>query len=217
MSKKRSKRSSSKRNRQQQSKNRRISPVKLERWGKRLGVFLGILGIAVGVILAVNALTPDRPGFTVAVQGSTHSSNCDPESYNTLPPTSGCHQRSQASYGVSDSRVPLDLQIHNLEHGAVIIQYRNQGLNAVDASVVDAIEGMVEQLRRQDTRYCRLISAPYPGQFNAPNMGEQELSEKAIALTAWGQMDLLESFNRERIMAFIDAHINNGPENVNDC
>lgn len=207
-------------NKQQAKKKGGLSPVKLKRWGKRIGVLVAIVAIGYGAVMAMNAFFPEQPGFSVAVQGRTHSENCSTQSYNTNPPTSGCHRGSGvAPYGVSSSELPLDLQIHNLEHGAVILQYRASGLNALSEDTIAEIESFVQGLRQEDTRYCRVMSAPYPGEFSAPeaNAGDVDFDAQRIAVTAWGRMMLLEDFNSDQVLEFINAHINNGPENVNDC
>jgi len=204
---------------QQAKKKGGVSPVKLKRWGKRVGILVVIVAIGYGAVMAMNAFYPEQPGFAVTIQGRTHSQNCSTQSYNSYPPTSGCHQRSRAAYGVSSTEIPMDLQIHNLEHGAVMIQYRASGLNAVNEDTISEIESFVQGLRQEDTRYCRVMSAPYSGEFSAPetNAGDVDFDAKRIAITAWGRMMLLEGFNSDRALEFINTHINNGPEDVNDC
>ncbi len=208
-------------NKKQQSNNKGgVSPVKLKRWGKRVGILVAIVAIGYGAVMAMNAFYPERPGFAVAVQGRTHSENCSTQSYNSSPPTSGCHRGSGVvSYGVNSSELPLDLQIHNLEHGGVIIHYRSSGLQAVSENTIADIESFVRNLRQEDTRYCRVISAPYSGDFAAPeaNAGDVDIEAQRIAVTSWGRMMFLEDFNSDRVLAFINAHINNGPEDVADC
>jgi hypothetical protein len=44
-----------------------------------------------------------------------------------------------------------------------------------------------------------------------------DIAAQRIAVTAWGRMMLLEDFNADRVLEFVNAHINNGPENVADC
>jgi len=206
----------SKKNKQTSSKGG-ISPVKMKRWGKRLGILAGIAVVGYAFVFVMGVVYPDQPGFYVALQATQHSDNCAVSSYNTLPPTSGCHRSSQAGYGVSSSPIPEDLQIHNLEHGGVIIQYQHTGLDAVSENTIADIEAFVENMRQDDRRYCRLISAPYAGQFKAPNMSASELSDKRIAVTSWGRMMLLEEFDRAKVTDFINAYINQGPEDVADC
>jgi hypothetical protein len=48
-----------------------------------------------------------------------------------------------------------------------------------------------------------LIVAPY-----------EKLEPKQIALTAWGRIDKLSSYDESRVQGFIDAWINQGPEQI---
>lgn len=210
----------SKKTKKQQSKGG-MSPVKLKRWGKRVGVLVGILAVGYGAVMAMNMFYPEQPGYSVPLQGRAHSEGCSTDAYNTYPPTSGCHRGSGvAPYGVNSSELPLDLQIHNLEHGAIIVQYRTSGLATVSDNTVANIESFIQGLRQQEDRYCRLISAPYSGRFTAPEQNiddDIDLAAQRIAVTAWGRIMFMEDFNSDRALAFINAHINNGPENVSDC
>lgn len=209
-----------KKNKKQQSKGG-VSPVKLKRWGKRIGILIGIVAIGYVAVMAMNAFYPEKPGYSVPLQGRAHSENCTSDSYNTYPPTSGCHRGSGvAPYGVSSSELSLDLQIHNLEHGAIIVQYRTSGLASVSENTVADIESFIQGLRRQEARYCRLISAPYSGQFAAPEQNIDDgidLAAQRIAVTAWGRIMFMEDFNSDQVLEFINANINNAPEDVADC
>ena len=46
--------------------------------------------------------------------------------YNSFPPTSGSHNPSPAIYNVYDDPVDQMLLVHNLEHGAIVVQYGDQ-------------------------------------------------------------------------------------------
>lgn len=204
-------------------KDRRKRPKKTQtqtrtaRWLRR-GLFaLLLLGLGYGVAALLNALYGEVPGFAVPLQASGHTPGCIPSGYNSRPPTSGCHAPNQTTYGIHEEPIPHKLQLHNLEHGAVIIQYRPSGALGADDTLVAELKDFVQRLRRQDVRYCRLILAPYPGKFAAPKFDPEELADKKIALTAWGRIDFLADFDEERIMEFIDAWINRGPEKENDC
>lgn len=164
------------------------------------------------------------PGYAVPIQGRGHTPECTLGGYNSRPPTSGCHSPAQAAYGIHEEPVPHELQLHNLEHGGVVIQYRTSGALGVDEDLIYNLTDLVERLRDAEVKYCRLILAPYPYSFmlservrERAGLSLDEIAEKRIALTAWGRIDLLDEFDEERIRAFIDAHINRGPETVNDC
>jgi hypothetical protein len=115
--------------------------------------------------------------------------------YNTNPPTSGWHYGNRvAPWGISESEIPNEIQVHNLEHGGVIIQYNNS-----DPEFVSQVE---EVAAKQPRFPCYIVVAPYP------NMSS------TIALTAWGVIQTLTQFDEASIQAFINAHVNRGPEQV---
>lgn len=195
-----------------------------KRWIRRLLGVVVVLAVGYGSLQLLGMLYGDAPGYAVPIQGRGHAPGCTIGRYNSRPPTSGCHSPSQAAYGIHEEPVPHELQLHNLEHGAVVVQYRTSGALGADEGLIFDLTDLVERLRKEDVKYCRLILAPYPYGFLLPErvreragLSLDEVAEKRIALTAWGRIELLDEFDEERIRAFIDAHINRGPENVNDC
>jgi hypothetical protein len=105
--------------------------------------------------------------------------------YNSDPPTSGPHTPYLAKWGVHNAPIPKEVQVHNLEDGGVIIQYK----------CPDGCPELVEKLSVIAKRYDHIILAPYPGM------------DKRIALTAWRRLDTFDEFDEGRIVRFIDAHI----------
>ena len=106
--------------------------------------------------------------------------------YNSVPATSGWHYDNTARWGVHDEFVPDEILVHNLEHGGVRIHY-------------DCPEGcpeLVDDLAEIARRASEVILSPYP------NM------ESKIALVSWTYLERLEEFDKERIEAFIDGHMN---------
>src|SRR6266542_3471123 len=43
--------------------------------------------------------------------------------YNSVPPTSGWHYANPAPWGVSRDPIPDEVQVHDLEHGGIMVQY----------------------------------------------------------------------------------------------
>lgn len=119
--------------------------------------------------------------------------------YSTNPPTSGDHNASPATWGVYPSRPPTDERlVHNLEHGGVIISYDPA---QVDQPTIEKLGLLVEDLRGPG-RMC-LILTPRP-------QGIQD--NKPIALTAWGALATLDSFDEAAIRAFWRDYVAKGPE-----
>lgn len=129
----------------------------------------------------------ERPSWTsVPIMPKYHLSRGEPPPpYNTEPPTSGPHTPYLASWGIHREPIPKEVQVHNLEDGGVLVQYR----------CPEGCPNLVEKLEAIVKRFDKAVLAPYPGM------------EKKIALTAWGVIDKFDDFDEERIVGFIKAHI----------
>jgi hypothetical protein len=116
--------------------------------------------------------------------------------YATAPPTSGAHFQEWAPWGVHDDPIPDGNQIHNLEHGGVLLQY------SCDCPEVVAL---LQRFADPATGYPVLvIAAPYPEM------------EADVALTAWERTLELdeEEVTEETVCEFVEAYIDRGPEKV---
>jgi Protein of unknown function (DUF3105) len=103
--------------------------------------------------------------------------------YDSVPPTSGPHVPFVVAPGPYGSPIPDALQVHDLEHGHVLIQY------APGTSGHERHE--LEDFAR---RYPRdVLVAPYPK------------LRSGIALTAWGRIERLSRPDSKRIRAFVTA------------
>ncbi|MGH7277558.1 MAG: DUF3105 domain-containing protein [Candidatus Rokuibacteriota bacterium] len=128
----------------------------------------------------------DLPGVRFADQGNRHVPTVnDPHvPYNSDPPTSGPHLPYLAPWGVHTRPIPLELQVHNLEDGGVMVQY-----NCECPEVVERLRAIVQKYDRF------VILAPYP------------TMQPRIALTAWTRLLMLEEIDEPQITRFIDAYI----------
>jgi Protein of unknown function (DUF3105) len=125
------------------------------------------------------------PGRVMADQGNLHidSATTPHEPYNSDPPTSGPHLPYIAPWGVHTRPVPLELQVHNLEDGGVVVQY-----NCDCPDLVAQLRDIVGKYDRQ------VLLAPYPSM------------RSKIALTAWTRIDTMDEFDAKRITRFIEAY-----------
>lgn len=131
---------------------------------------------------------PDRGGQHIA-EGEPHAP------YNSRPPTSGPHYAEPVLWGIYDYPIADEYQVHNLEHGGVLVQY----------DCPRGCPALVARLEEVVRRYpSKVILAPYPSM------------ETRIALTAWTWIDQFDVFDEARIVAFIEAHRGKGPEQVPD-
>jgi len=165
------------------------APWLTRRQRRRLG--WAALGLAAVLVVAGAGWLYARmwgppPGQYVESLGNAHIQT--PESphppYNSDPPTSGPHLGYIAPWGVHTKPIPKELQVHNLEDGGVVVNYRPE----CEGQVLDALKSVV-------TRYAdHVILVPYPG------------LDRCIALTAWTRIDKFDQFDERRVARFIDAY-----------
>lgn len=115
-----------------------------------------------------------------------------PPEYNSEPPTSGPHASIWADCGIYLQVIPDIVQVHSLEHGAVVIQYNPE----IDPADIAALR-----------RYARekadhIIVAPNS------DIGSY------IVLTAWQVRMELTTLNVAAIDEFWLDYANEGPERV---
>jgi hypothetical protein len=153
-----------------------LTAVALPRWS---GLVAGVRGSD-----ASSRVAPCLPGVSVPVLPSPHVSAREAATveYNSLPPTSGPHASFSLTPGRYDEPVPDHLTVHALEHGHVAVQYA-PGIGA------DTVRRLVALALRHSSD---VVLAPYP-----------QLS-RGIALTAWGRLDLLDSYDETRVTRFIE-------------
>jgi Protein of unknown function (DUF3105) len=114
--------------------------------------------------------------------------------YESTPPVSGPHAPTPANCGTHAKPIPDEIQVHNLEHGAIGIQYRTDA----DPRDIRRIESLV---REYDSH---VFSAPYPGM------------ESAVAVTSWGRLMRLDSLDEGAVRDYIEEFRAQGPEKQ-DC
>lgn len=135
------------------------------------------------------------PGEAVAIQGRDHIKiGADHPAYNSLPPTSGWHYEETSKWGIFDIPIADEIQVHNLEHGGIMVQYKPN----LDTSAIEALKKIVSAYKSD------VILAPYPN------------LDKNIALTAWGRIDKFDAPDEKRIIRFINAFKDKGPEHIDE-
>ena len=161
---------------------------------KRLFKNVSRYTVATMIVVAVvyglfKAATRPKPGESIADLGNEHIESLEaPHApYNSVPPTSGPHVGGKAVSGVHGEQIPDELQLHNLEDGGVIVHYDPA---RVSTSMVEELASLVKDYR-EDVILEPYLESPLPS---------------PIVLTAWGRIDTLESFDRERIRQFIRAY-----------
>jgi hypothetical protein len=113
-----------------------------------------------------------------------------PPKWNSFPPTSGRHFYQPLPFGLYTEVMPEIRLVHNLEHGAVILQYGDK----VPAAQVQQINAWYQKDANA------IVVAPLP-----------KLGDK-IALTAWTDWTECTGFNLTAANAFRKAFRYLAPE-----
>ena len=135
------------------------------------------------------------PGTFIPSQGSAHlqvGETVPAGYYNTSPPTSGNHAPAPTRCGIFTDPVPEEVQVHNLEHGFVLLQY-----NTEDEALINEFRSVAENLEAWPAYY---ILAPYT------NM------EQTFAMTAWGVVQYMDAVDPSDMEAFANAYRGKGLE-----
>jgi len=119
-----------------------------------------------------------------AEAGRTHIGPGEqPDDWNSNPPTSGDHLASPLGPGVYDGEQDMRALVHNLEHGYVVILYRN-----IPADQQDQLREFV-----RERSGSKLVLAPWSG-----------LERDGVALVAWRNLELLQRVNMDVVQAFVN-------------
>ena len=115
-----------------------------------------------------------------------------PFKYNSFPPSSGRHYVTPAVYDFYTAPVSEYAVVHNLEHGAVVVQWGSK----VPRAQVDKIRSWWEDDARG------IVAAPLPALGNK------------IAEVAWTHVATCTSFDDAAFSKFRDAFQFKGPERI---
>jgi len=166
-------------------------------------IVVAVLAVGFGSVFAYQRITYVAPGVSVDEVGQAHVEvGTIVDNYNTDPPTSGDHYASSAPWGIHNVPIQNEYQVHNLEHGGIVIQY-NDSITPEELATLESITSQCD---------VKLLLAPRPDM------------EQRISLTAWTYYLNLDVVDRDVIQDFIDAHVDKGPEKLasessrwNDC
>ena len=165
--------------------------------------------VALIIVIAIVAFgggsnTNEKAGKTIVAAGcqykhypaqarSPHYTTLNPSpppSWNSFPPSSGRHFYQWVLWGDYTEPVPLIKEVHNLEHGGMIIHYGNR-VPKSDISQIDAFW--------QKDPTAMLVSP-------LPKLGNK------ISMTAWTNWAECTRFNEKAFKAFQSAFRYHGPE-----
>ena len=155
---------------------------------KSLALKIGFVVFVVGGITLVILSRPEVDGVEkLGNDGRGHVANA---SYETSTPTSGAHRAQSPRCGIYTTPLELDLAVHSLEHGTVILWY-NQDQPELATELAAAT-------RQWDSHVIISPSA--------------ELDSPIVA-TAWRRRMSFDAVT-EVVTEFVDVYRRRGPESV---
>jgi Protein of unknown function (DUF3105) len=109
--------------------------------------------------------------------------DAQPKNWNSQPPTSGDHLGTPLPRGIYRDQQDERAVVHNLEHGYVVLQYKN-----LPADQVETLTRIAEGLPQE-----KLVLAPYEG-----------LPSDGLTMTAWRHLQTSQQVNIDVVSAFIN-------------
>jgi hypothetical protein len=166
---------------------------------RRRLIWVGAAALAVAGLVALGwwLFGPDDSRIqTFPIQGAQHIQRGESHPpYNSVPPTSGWHYGDAvAPPGVSSQPILDEVQVHNLEHGEIMVQYH---CDPACPDVVSKLEAIVRSYPK------KVILAPYPALSQTGHR---------IALTSWGRLAYLDDVDEPFIRNYIARFKDKGPE-----
>lgn len=162
---------------------------------------LTIVIIVGGVLLFSNLGSKEQEklnkpliGEEFPIQSTKHIKEGDSHPpYNSNPPTGGWMYDGVAGAGVHEEEVVDELQVHSLEHGAVIVHYK-----------ADLSKEQVDQ-----------IKAAYNSVSGKKILLPRQDLDTPVALTSWGRLLKLQTIDVDQIKVFIETNEDRGAEKMN--
>ena len=124
------------------------------------------------------------------------------KTWNTVPPTSGPHYAVPVVYGAYEEPVNEAQLVHNLEHGAVAVQYGP----GVPAATVQELRTFVQNHPRGT------VLAPYPALGDRISLGAWVTKSASRPHDGTAYLAKCTTFDDKAFAAFFDAYQFKGPE-----
>ena len=167
----------------------------LRKRSRRRIIIFSVIGVGLAAVIVFLVTRPEPPELenveTFADMGGGHLAAGEaPPVYNSSPATSGKHAVSPVPCGIIATEVPDQFQVHNLEHGTVIIQYAPGLPDSELTSLFDYAR----------SKPGHILVAP-----------SSNLSEPVV-VTSWTRMLRLDSADLDTIEVYYDQYVRTGPE-----
>ena len=165
--------------------------------GIPLAIIVAVLAYAIGSSL--KATVDERVGQEMPLEAASHVPEGTSLQYKNSPPSSGTHYAATRPWRLYEEPVNPGNWIHNLEHGGIVILY----------NCPEECPDLVDQLRKAYNDFppssfgnIKLLITPYTAM------------DSKLAIVAWGWMDQMEEFDKDRLIKFYRGHVDRGPEAV---
>lgn len=158
-------------------------------------------------LFALRTAQAAHPGTAVAeAADSSHVNEGTAISYAHYPPSSGRYYPSPQPAGIYTTEVPEGYWVHSLQHGYVVVLLKcSDGCPETYRQLTDLYR---DGLPASQFGNVKLVVTPYSHPFSDPG------KEAPITLLAWDREEMLQHFDRDRIVAFYHAYVDKGPELV---
>lgn len=181
------------RQRRIEEQRRKIEAAQSQERRKRLTWIVGIV-VVVALAIAVIVLAMPRGVSAqmrqVTTETGTHVDEGSPLTYSHRPPSSGMHYGTlpqPQEYRMYDTPLTPGRWVHMLEHGAVVVLYRQ---DLCDNACLQQLGEFYDSAPRSNLVGVRhLTITPY-----------QDM-DHAIAVVAWGYIDEMDQVDKDRITA----------------
>ena len=159
-----------------------------------IGIGLATLAILVGALFLMTKqderLSHSLIGQEVKVESRNHVPDGTQITYNSNPPAAGEHYATTTHAGIYDKAPEDGNLVHSLEHGAVILWYK-------------------EDLPKDNVDKLKTIFNETSGKGI---MTPRKNLDLPVALSSWGRILKLEKIDEKQIKAFFETNMNRAPE-----
>jgi hypothetical protein len=157
-------------------------------WG---GGIVLVVAVAIAAVLFLIPKPVSSSMRQVVTEPATHVEEGAPLTYRNRPPSSGMHWGTlpqPQEYRLYDTPLSPGRWVHMLEHGAVVVLYR---ADLCDAACLQQLGEFYDSAPRSTVvgGVRHLAITPY-----------QDM-DHAIAVVAWGYIDEMDQFDKDRVMA----------------
>jgi len=169
-----------------------------------IGAIVVIVGLMVGLFYftKTDTVDPGKAGLELGQdhedQGREHlAAGAENNDYNSDLPSSGPHAQRPAEWGISQTEIPAETFVHNLEHGGIVIAYSP-----------DLPQDQIDKIKA-------LFGPPYSRENFQPSKAlvmPRASNTKPIQMARWTKTYDLDVFDEDLMVQFYLANLAKSPE-----